>query len=324
MDRERIIRELKRWSDMQAVSGYEDRASSKLAEQMRNLDCVVEVDNLHNVICKRKGRDSSRKVMILAHLDEVGIQIIRQINKNEKRYRFKTLGSIKNGGLINETIYFENGATGKIYEEHPEEKDSKHTENLYIEITGETDVCTGDVGTYVPFFQADAENVAGKALDNRVGCFILYSTLIENIETKDDVYYVFSTQEEIGMRGAKVAVSRLMPDTIVSIDLSPVSESSSLLVGEGVGIKMSDGISISDRDLVKKFVKIAAESKISHQKEVSTYGAMETILINEKDCGSKNIGLTIPCFSMHARNTKVNLGDIEAARELLSCYLHTV
>ena len=319
-----MIRELERWSHMQAVSGYEDRASSKLVEQMRNLDCVVEVDNLHNVICKRKGRDSSGKVMILAHLDEVGIQSIRQINKNKKRYCFKTLGSIKNSSLINETICFENGAMGKIYEEHPEKKDSKHTENLYIEITGETDVSTGDVGTYAPFFQADAEYIAGKALDNRVGCFILYSVLKENIVTQDDVYYVFSTQEEIGMRGAKVAVSRLMPDKIISIDLSPVSESSSLLAGEGVGIKVSDGISISDRDLVKKFMNIAAENKISCQKEVSTYGAMETILINEKDCGSKNIGLTLACISMHTKNTKVNLDDIEAARELLSLYLHTV
>lgn len=324
MDRGQIIRNIKEWSDLQAVSGYEEETGRKLTDWIQDLNCTVKVDNLYNVICEKRGTDSSRKIMIIAHLDEVGIQVICQRKENKKRYRFKTLGSVKNSNLINESICFENGATGKIYEEHHEGKDSKHTENLYIEFIGTANVCTGDVGTYVPFFESDAEWISGKALDNRVGCYILYTLLNDDIQTKNDIYYVFSTQEEIGMRGAKVAISRLMPDEIITVDLSPVNEFSSLTAGDGVGIKLSDGISVSNGDLVKKFMDIAAKHKISYQKEVSTYGTMETILINEKDCGSKNIGLSIPCFDMHSRKTRVNLRDVEAARELLWYYLHTV
>lgn len=324
MDRGQIIRNIKEWSDLQAVSGYEAEVGQKLTNWIRDLNCTVKVDNLYNVICEKRGTDSSGKIMIIAHLDEVGIQVICQKKGNKKQYRFKTLGSIKNSNLINESICFENGATGKIYEEYHEEKDSKHTENLYIEFTEVTNICTGDVGTYIPFFENRGEWVLGKALDNRIGCYILYTLLKDNIKTKNDIYYVFSTQEEIGMRGAKVAISRYMPDEIITVDLSPVNEFSSLTAGDGVGIKLSDGMGVSNRELIRRFTDIAMEHQIAYQKEVSTYGAMETILINEKDCGSKNIGLTIPCFDMHSKKTKVNLGDVEAAKELLWYYLHTV
>ena len=324
MNREQAIREIEKWSNLRAISGYEDKASAKLAESIRNLNCTVEIDNLYNVICVKKGIGSSRRIMIIAHLDEVGIQIICKKNQRAKRYLFKTLGSIRNSNLINESVCFENGIAGKIYEDHHEKEDSKHTENLYIEPVGDAELCIGDVGTYSPFFQDSEGWITGKALDNRVGCYILHTLLKKDIKTRNDIFYVFSTQEEIGMRGAKVAVSCLAPDEIITVDLSPVNEFSSLVAGDGVGIKLSDGMSVSNKDLVKEFTDIAVKHGISYQKEVSTYGTTETILINEKDYGSKNIGLSIPCFCMHSRKTRVNLRDIETTIELLCRYLHTV
>ena len=114
MNREQAIREIEKWSNLRAISGYEDKASAKLAESIRNLNCTVEIDNLYNVICVKKGIGSSRRIMIIAHLDEVGIQIICKKNQRAKRYLFKTLGSIRNSNLINESVCFENGIAGKI------------------------------------------------------------------------------------------------------------------------------------------------------------------------------------------------------------------
>ena len=128
---------------------------------------------------------------------------------------------------------------------------------------------------------------------------------------------MFSVQEEIGMRGARVAVSEFMPDIIIDVDVSPVGLYNSLKLGEGVGIKISDSIGVSSTKLVKQVEKIAQIQQIKYQYEVSDCGTSELIITNEKDAGAERIGLSIPCQNMHSPLTIINKYDLNTCKLLI-------
>lgn len=119
--------------------------------------------------------------------------------------------------------------------------------------------------------------------------------MLKIIQSKEqytnDVYFVFSVQEEIGMRGSRVAITTLEPDIIIDLDVSPVGKLNSLEMGAGVGIKISDSIVVSDQDLVEQCERLARENDVIYQREVSDCGTTELIITNEKDNGAKHIGL---------------------------------
>lgn len=139
-----------------------------------------------------------------------------------------------------------------------------------------------------------------------------------------DVYFVFSVQEEIGMRGSRVAITTLEPDIIIDLDVSPVGKLNSLEMGAGVGIKISDSIAVSDQDLVEQCEKLARENDVVYQREVSDCGTTELIITNEKDNGAKRIGFSIPCLNMHTSKTIVNKKDVEMEERLLRFLLEKI
>ena len=119
------------------------------------------------------------------------------------------------------------------------------------------------------------------------------------------------------MRGARVAITSLMPDIIIDVDVSPVGERNSLKLGDGVGIKMSDSVGISSEELVEQVERYTIVNEIKHQREVSDCGTAELIITNEKDAGSKRIGISIPCRNMHSPATVVDKRDVLACKQLL-------
>ncbi len=140
----------------------------------------------------------------------------------------------------------------------------------------------------------------------------------------NDVYFVFSVQEEIGMRGSRVAITTLEPDIIIDLDVSPVGKMNSLKMGEGAGIKISDSISVSDQNLIRQCEKAAIENQLLYQREVSDCGTTELIITNEKDNGARCMGLSVPCQNMHSSKTIVFRKDIDMSARLLEKFLESL
>ena len=306
---------LKCISETTGVSGYEEDIRKQIEMLVSQCqDVKIYTDRIGNLICYKKGLQSDIKIMIIAHMDEVGFQVISVDGDN---ICLKTLGNVKTWNAINQRISSSDDEKAAIlYCEDPENMKPHDFEKIKaVPIKGSLEI--GDVlGFDTPFIDSGTQWI-GRALDNRISCGILIEILMSNINNKNDIYCVFSTQEEISMRGARVAVAALMPEVIIDLDVSPVGERNSLKMGHGVGIKLSDSIGVSSSSLVKQMERYAKDCDISFQREVSDCGTSELIITNEKDAGAERVGLSVPCRNMHSPMTMVCKEDVFACRQLL-------
>lgn len=300
--------------NMLGVSGYEQSIRSLIIEKLTGSSDDVYTDRAGNVICFRKGTESQQKIVMMSHMDEVGFQVMKM--NNDGTVKIKTLGNIKTWNAINQMVITEDGRLGIITCDDPSNIKPYAFDKLIVTpIIGEFKI--GDVLCFKSDFIEGKDKIVGKSIDNRVSCYSMLEIIAEGKRYRDDVYFVFSTQEEIGMRGARVAITFLEPDIIIDIDVSPVGEMNSLEMGKGVGIKISDSVNVADPVLVKLCETVAREKFISYQLEVSDCGTTELIITNEKDGGAKRIGISIPCQNMHTALSFANKNDIKNCIKLL-------
>lgn len=311
---------LKVLSEIIGVSGYEKVVRNEIIKQLEPCSHIdIKIDKMGNLICHRKGLDSELKIVLIAHMDEVGFQVM---TVGDDGAHVKALGNIKTWNALNQKVSTADGLKqGIIVCEDPEGiKGYEYDRLKAIPITGQFEI--GDVlGLDIQFTESDNYWV-GKALDNRISCHMMCEILKSGIKNKNDIYCVFSTQEESGMRGARVAIAALVPDIVIDLDVSPVGKNNSLVVGNGVGIKLSDSVGISSEELVAQLEQYAIRNNVSYQREVSNCGTTEMIITNEKDSGAKRIGLSIPCYNMHSSATIVNKKDASACKRLLEIILN--
>lgn len=167
-------------------------------------------------------------------------------------------------------------------------------------------------------------------MDDRVAVFVLLESLkqLKSKKLAYDVYAVFTTQEEVGLRGAVTSAYGVEPDIGIALDITlavdtPGSSSDQAIteLGKGAAIKVMDSDSISDRGLVQHFVKLAETNKIPYQMEVLPLGGTDAGSIQRTKAGVPSITLSIPCRYVHTVTESVHLEDIKATIELLNAYL---
>ena len=298
------------------VSGYEKNTTNIILQALDEVSNNTSyVDKVGNVVYKKEGTVGNQRIMICAHIDEVGFQVVRKIN--ERKYRIKALGNIKTWNAFQQRVVSHN-SIGIINAFDESNLKAHNFENLFIEVISDSIVNVGDVFTFDSSFYESKKYYIGKALDNRLACGILLDEIKANTTSKDDIYFVFTIQEEIGMRGIRYAKSLIKPDICIIIDTSPESDMSSLVIGKGVGIKISDSVFVSSPDLVDWMRKISDKNNILYQMEVSNCGTNELIISNEHDSGYKELGISIPCQYPHTANTVVAKNDIQECKKLLS------
>lgn len=308
---------LKNLCEIDAVSGYERNIIQYIKTKVDGLFDEVHVDRVGNLICYKKGKIGNEKILFSAHIDEVGFQIMDEVE--EGRYSFKTFGNIK-AWDINQRVVNSSSAKGIIVAYNEENIQKYNFENFYLKpLNGEVNI--GDVFSFECNYEETATEIISKALDNRAGAYCLLNAALNDIETNADIYYVFTVQEEVGMRGIRTAKTSINPDVCYVIDASAVCDRSNIKLNRGVAIKISDAVSISTPRLVDYCKKIASDTGITYQMEVSDCGATELIISNELDGGSEEIGISIPCEKMHTANSIVNKEDIESCSKLLEAIL---
>lgn len=319
--------------------GFEDRIRSVVLREIESLVDDVEVDAMGNIVALKKGR-SDKKVMIAAHMDEIGF-MITHVDKNGF-CRFHTLGGFDPKTLTSQRVIVHGkkdlvGVMGSkpIHIMKPDERNkAPKIEDYFIDLGMSSEevkelVPIGSPVTRERELIEMGECVNCKSIDNRVSVFILIETLRTLKDPAHDVYGVFTVQEEVGIRGAQAAAHKLQPDfglgldTTIAYDTPGAAEHEKVTsLGEGVGIKIMDASAICDPRMVSFLKKTADDAGIRWQPEILTAGGTDTSGIQRMTAGGVISGaLSIPTRHIHSVIETAHKKDIEDTIQLLGAAL---
>ena len=324
---------LKELIKIHGVSGREGEVSRVIAEKIRPYVDEISTDALGNLIALKKGSGvQKKKHMLCAHMDEIGF-IVTYIEDNGF-LRISSIGGIRFIPSAYLPVVFENGLRGVIApEEELEKKEDYQATRFYIDIgakdkkDAEKRVKVGDCAVIEPsILRLAGARIAARPIDDRIGCAILLDIAKKIGGPKDDVYFVFSVQEEVGCRGAKTAAYAIEPDDALVFDVTgtgdvPGAKPMAVALGQGAAIKVKDSSVICDAEMVACLTALAKEKKIPYQMEVLTYGGTDTSSIQTTGLGAKSGALSIPMRNIHTAMEIVDMHDVEACRDLALAYL---
>ena len=329
---------LKKISETAGAPGYEQRIRAFVIEQVTPFVDELYTDAMGNVITIKKGKED-KKVMIAAHLDEIGF-MVKHID-DDGFVRFHTLGGFDPKTLTAQRVIIHGkkdiiGVMGSkpIHLMTAEERAKGMSINDYFIDTGmskkdlEQYIEVGDSITRERELIQMGDCVNGKSLDNRVSVYILLEMLreLKNTEVPYDIYGVFSVQEEVGIRGAEVAAHQINPDfgfgldVTIAFDIPGSSDHEKITsLGGGTAIKIMDSSTICDYRMVRYLKETANKHRIKWQPEVLTGGGTDTAGVQRKGQNGSIAGaLSIPTRHIHQSIEMSNISDIRATIDLLT------
>lgn len=312
-------------------SGYEDEIRAVIRAEVEPLADEIRVDPLGSLVVYRKGSGGGKKIALAAHMDEIGLMATYI---EEKGYvRFTPIG----GGVRPGTgsrVRFANGTTGIIYVERRENATAMpELQHLYIDVgaTGRADcpVAVGEPGQFVGPLVRQGRRLVSKTMDDRVACYILIEVLRQLKDTLHDMYFIFSTQEEITLAGARTAAFRIDPDIAISIDVTATGDTPKALpmaveLGKGPAIKVKDGGMIAHPMVRDMLVEAAKQAGVPYQMEILIGGSTDAAAMQLVRSGVPSGCLSIPCRFIHSPSEMVDEADIDNAIKLLLTALHTL
>lgn len=328
---------LKRVCETAGAPGFESEIRNLVISEIKDVVDEYHVDNLGNLICLKKGADSSKKVMIAAHLDEIGF-IVSHIEDNGF-IRFQTLGGFDPKTLTAQRVTIHGKSklpgvmgTKPVHVLSPEERKNVPDTKEYFIDAGlpkaevEKLVSIGDPITWQRDFIEIGDCVNCKSIDNRVSVFILIEALKQMKNMPYDVYGVFTVQEEVGLRGANVSAHTINPDFGIALDTTvafdvPGAQPHEMItkLGKGAAIKIMDGMTICDYRMVRYMKQVADVSKITWQPEILPAGGTDTAGLQRMgENGAISGAISIPTRFLHQAIEMAHKEDIEGVIELLT------
>jgi putative aminopeptidase FrvX len=309
-------------------AGNETRIRQVLRDMVKDKVDELKVDALGNLIALRKGK-GGKKVMLAAHMDEIGI-VVNYVD--EKGFlRFSALGGVFPHTLLGNRVEFENGVVGVIGVEKLESPDKVPTfDKLYIDVGAESredcPVKVGDIGVFSRPLIAQGQRLIAKAFDDRIGCAVLVKLLEEIGDCEHDLYIVFTVQEELGLRGAVTSAYGIAPDVGIAVDVTrtgdtPEAPKMAVALGKGPAVKVKDARMISHPGVRQALIRAAEQNGIPYQLEVLEGGTTDAAAIQLTREGIPTGVISIPCRYIHTPSEMVDLRDVENAVRLLLAYL---
>lgn len=324
---------LKTFTHLQSVarpSGFESPCAQAIAELAGPYCDEVKIDTLGNVICHKKG--PGKKLMMAAHMDVIGL-IITHIDK-KGFLRFGALGGFVPYRLIGARMKLENGMGGSVWcdEKAMEEKKLEEISlnDLYLDIGAESEesarklVQVGDVAMYEGEPQQVGQMVLSPYCDDLIACAALLSAMSQVEKSENDLYFVFTVQEEVGLRGAATAAYAIDPDFGVCMDVTRTgdnpSEKAKMVVKLGAGptIKIKDVSLLCNPQVIAHLRQAAKEGDVPYQDEVLTAGGTDSAAIQKTRGGVLSGCISIPCRYIHSQNEMVSLKDVEQSARLMA------
>lgn len=335
---------LKKISETAGAPGSEERIRAAVLEEIQGLVDTTTTDNLGNLIAFRKGK-TDKKLMFAAHMDEIGF-IVSHIDDNGF-LRFHPLGGYDPKTLTAQRVIVHGkkdlvGVMGSkpIHLMSPDERGKNvKIEDFFIDLGLPKDkvdelISIGDTVTRERELIRIGDCFNGKSLDNRVSVFALIQILkeIKGSPLDFDLYAVFTTQEEVGLRGAHGATLSIQPDIAFAIDTTiafdvPGSQPHERVtsLGKGAGIKIMDSSVITDKRLVTFMKMVAEESAIKWQPELLPAGGTDTAVLQKLVKGGAVAGaVSIPTRHIHQVIEMVHQDDLKSSIDLAVAIIRNI
>lgn len=328
---------LKELTELSGVSGYEEKVREFIKEKIKDKVSQIEEDTIGNLIAKKDG-NTGKRLMLCAHMDEVGF-IVSNIEDDGK------LCIIPMGGIDPRTVIGKKVVVGEkripgvigykaihlqredIYTP-PKMEDIRVDIGMTKRVEVEGKVRIGDFVAFATESMMHKEWFSGKALDDRGGCSILMDIIDSEIELYYDTYFVFSVQEELGLRGAGVSAEKINPDFAIVIETTtsgdnpefPPSRRSTEL-GKGPAITFAHSGYVVDERLFKWIVNVARDYNIPYQIKRRTAGGTDARRIATTLAGIPSAVISIPARYIHSPMSVLNLNDYSNTLKLVSILL---
>jgi len=329
---------IKKLSNTPGVSGDEGKVREILKDEIKEYADKIATDSLGNLVALKGMEKKEPKIMLNAHMDEIGL-IIDHINK-DGFLQFKKVGGIDDRVLLGKRVLIGEkeikgviGAKAIHLQEVDERKKSIKSTELYIDIgtknmeEAESLVPRGSFASFDTKFEEITENkFIGKAFDDRLGCAIIVDLLRQNYNVP--IIALFSTQEEIGLRGAAVGAHQYTPDISITIegtisaDLPEVPDHLKCSkLGHGPVVTVKDRGVITDNELRDKLISTAKQNKIPYQFKQVLAGGTDSYRIQTTKKGVKVLTVAVPVRYIHSPVSLFFREDYINTFKLLSKFL---
>jgi len=319
-----LIRQL---TETYGPSGVEDKIRAVIRAEVEPLADELRVDPLGSLIARKQGSDGEAKRIVLsAHMDEIGVMVTYL--DEDGFARFTRVGGVRPLNCVGSRVAFGDGTVGVIGIERKGRDASKAPkfEQLYIDAGAtsrdDSPVQVGDVGVFVRPFAVQGRRLIAKAMDDRIGCAVLIEVMRQLDSTPHDLYFMFSTQEEVGLRGARTSTYGIDPDMAIAVDVTgtgdtPESYPMAMKLGEGPAVKVQDGGMIAHPEVKGLLVQRAKQAGIPYQLEVLLGGTTDAAAMQLTRAGVPSGCLSIPCRYVHSPSEMVDEEDVENSVRLL-------
>ncbi len=317
-----------------SVSGREQKIREKLTAMVAPFCDELRTDALGNLIAVKKGSGNGKKIMLAAHMDEIGL-IVNYI-EDDGMIRVAPIGWFSFEASAYTRVISERGVRGALVPNtRTKPEDYTKSEFFYIDIgakskkQAEAKVSIGDffVGTPV-LDRLIGTRVCGRPLDDRIGCAVVLGVAetLSNVKLENDVYYVFSVQEEFGRKGALTSAFAIQPDIALCFDVTGTGDTPGAVpmackVGDGAAIKVRDASVICDENIVRAICDVAKECGIRHQREVLLKGGTDTSSLQVAGAGAAVGAISIPTRSIHSGVEICDLSDAQCCIQLASEFI---
>ena len=326
---------IKKLSDLRGISGFEYRISDKIAEMFKPYCDEIKFDSLGNLIILKKGKTSKRKIMLEAHMDEIGL-MVSEIDENGF-IKFINIGGVDPRILPSSEVVIHgtcdiNGVIGAkpphLLESGESDKSIKISDMaIDTGLTADEVKKAISIGDSITLSQSVGElknnNISLKTLDDRAGVAAILEVFNRIDKIDADLYASISTQEEVGLRGAKVSSFEIFPDMAIAIDvchaITPDNSKNAFEAGSGTVITIGPNIHPKMAD---KLFKISKKYDIKTNTDVDDGDTgTDAWAIQVAKTGIPTALLSIPLKYMHTSVETMSMDDFEATVMLIEKFL---
>ncbi len=321
---------IKRLVETPGPSGYEEQIRALIRSEVSPFADEIQVDAMGSLIV-RKGRKTGagKRIMVAGHMDEIGV-MVTHVDDNGF-LRFTSIGGVFPHTCIGGRVLFMNGVRGVIYTESITDYTKMPSlDKLYIDVGASSrencPVSVGDSAVFDRPFLDMGDRIASKALDDRIAAAIMIESLKRVKDTPNELFFVFTVQEEVGLRGATTAAYHVDPEIGIAVDVcdsgdTPKGEKVAVSLGKGPTVKIFDPYIVSDKRLIEWMIETAEKHGIPYQREVLIEGGTDAAAIQLTRAGVPAICMSIATRYIHTPSEMVDMHDVENAVKLLTALL---
>jgi endoglucanase len=311
-------------------SGYESGICEVIRKEIKPFVNEIRVDALGNLVARKSSRSKNgMRIMLAGHMDEIGL-MATHVDANGF-IRFTGLGGIRLTMLTGSRVRFMDGTPGVIGTDRLTDMSKAPTlEQCFIDVGASSlkdcPVKIGDVCAFDRPFVDLGKRLVAKSMDDRIGCAVMIESLRTLKTSPHELYFVFTTQEEVGLRGATTSAFGVDPDLGLSLDVTatgdtPKGSHMEVALGKGPAVKVKDGGMLSDPRIVKWMVHTAEKARIPYQREILEGGTTDARAIQVARAGVPAGCLSIPTRYVHSPSEMVDTTDVENSVRLLVALL---